>query len=817
MAALEPGATLAHYRILQRLGQGGQAAAFKAEDTRLGRPVVLKTLRPELAANDEALRRFRRAASFCALLEHPNIAALYDVGEADGVRYIVMQYVEGRTLRELLAAGPLETGRAVVLATQMADAMAVAHMQGVAHRDLKPANVVVTAAGQAKILDFGLAGAVVEDDPYESEAGVPYGSLGYSSPEQARGAPADHRSDVFSLGIVLYEMFTGHRPFPGRHPLAVLNAIIHQPAPPLVRFNPRVPPALQPILDRALAKDPGDRFQTMAAFRDELKAVLRQLGREEEPIDGPFAPGRAGRRLSGTLGRVLGRFRHSLPARAGPPPAEADAGAGPVAWERDSRATLAVLPFHNLAQDPKAAFYSFALADGLITELAQLGHLVVRPSSYIARYANQDVDPRRVAQDLAVSHVLTGAFIRTGDRFRVSTQLLAGPSGEIVWSEKLDFPTPDLISIQDRLAEGLLASLQLRLSVDDRASMERRPTASAEAYEFYSKGRDLLYRYVLQTLEEADLDEAIQMFHEAVGLDDRFALAHAALARCYVLHAQGYGGSDYYVLADRSLRRALELEPELVEARLQMVYVDLHEGDKDRAHRTVEELRRTSPHDPAVLFVAAMLYRLDGLYEQALEAYDLLLAINPGDVVVVSFNRARIYTHQHLYDQAVAELERARRREPEHPLVKTFLAIARFNQGLVDEAQALVEDVLRQHPTLDVVLVILAWCLGARGEHEQARALVTERVLVTAAADHDVAFWLASFYAMEGMTEEALDWVRRAVRMGNENYPLFAGSRKLDPLRPDPRFQQVMGELRQRWERRVATLTGAAAPSASSR
>jgi serine/threonine-protein kinase len=542
----------------------------------------------------------------------------------------------------------------------------------------------------------------------------------------------------------------------------------------------------------------------MAAFRDELKAVLRQVTPGDDALPpGPFAGSRLPRRrLGGTLGRVLSRFRYPVAPRAAPAPAPAREWTPPAAWAQQARPSLAVLPFHNLAEDARAAFYSFALADGLITELAQVGQVVVRPSSYIARYAGREADPLQVGEELAVSYVLTGGFIRAPDRFRVNAQLLDARSGEIVWSEKLDFASPDLIAIQDRLAERVLGGLELGLTADQRASLGRRPTASVEAYEFYSRGRDLLYHYVLQTLDEPDLEEAIRMFHEAVGRDDRFALAHAALARAYVLHAQGYGGSDYYVLAERALRRALELEPDLVEARLQQVYVDLHHGNKDRAHQTIEALRAQVPDDPSVLFVAAMLYRLDGLYEEALEAYDRLLAINPSDVVVVSFNRARIYTHQQQYEAAIAELERAGEREPEHPLVKTFLAIARFNQGHVEHAQALVEDVLRQHPTLEGVLVVLAWCLSARGEHEQARALLTDRVLATAAADHDIAFWLASFYAMEGMREEALDWVGRAVRLGNENYPLFAGSRKLDALRDDPRFVAVMEDLQRRWERR---------------
>ncbi len=240
-------------------------------------------------------------------------------------------------------------------------------------------------------------------------------------------------------------------------------------------------------------------------------------------------------------------------------------------------------------------------------------------------------------------------------------------------------------------------------------------------------------------------------------------------------------------------------------ARLQMVYVDLHHGDKDKARARVAELLREEPDDPSVLFVAGMLYRLDGLYEKALATYDRLLEVNPKDVVIVAFNRARVFTHQGRFDEALAEIDRGRAAEPEHPLLKTFLAVALFNQGMVDDAQALLEDVLRQNPHFDGLMPLVGWCLSSRGQHEQARALVTDRVREIATADHDIALWLATFYAMEGMTEDALEWVRLAVRIGNENYPLLARTAKLDALRADPRFAELLEDLRRRWEdRRLA-------------
>jgi serine/threonine-protein kinase len=385
---------------------------------------------------------------------------------------------------------------------------------------------------------------------------------------------------------------------------------------------------------------------------------------------------------------------------------------------------------------------------------------------------------------------------------RVTAQLLEAATGHILWSDKIDLLSRDLLDVQDEIAERLLTGLKLRLTAEEQQEIERPLTRSPEAYEFYLRGRDALFRYLLRTHEEAHLDEAVKMMHEAIGHDADFAHAHATLGRCYVLYAQGWGGAENFVLAERSLKHALALDPAMADARLQMAYVDLHHGDKDRARARVAELLEQEPDDPSVLFVAGMLQRLDGLYEKALATYDRLVEKNPKDLVIVAFNRARIFTHQGRFDEAVAEIDRGRAAEPEHPLLKTFLAVALFNQGMVDDAQTLLEDVLRQNPHFDGVLPLLGWCLSARGQHEQARALVTDRVLEIARADHDIALWLGEFYAMEGMAEEALEWVRTAVRIGNENYPLLARSAKLDSLRPDPRFAELLEELRQRWESR---------------
>ena len=822
MTPLAPGATFSHYRIIEQLGQGGQAIAYKAVDTRLDRSVVIKILLPELASSENARRRFEREAKLASALDHPNICAIYDIGESDGLFYIVMPYAEGRTLKHVISGRPMEILSALSIGVQVADAITTAHARGIVHRDIKPNNIVVNDQGKVKVLDFGLAKMLATDqeagaDPDKSmtEIGLPYGTAGYGSPEQAAGERVDHRTDIFSLGVLIYEMVTGHQPFKGRNRIEILNSVINDEPEPVAEEIPGAPPRLQSILDRALAKKPRERFGTMAELRDELKALLRQLlqdsGVELAGIGAILLAPRSARsswRLSGTLGRVFNKIRNSHAPSAAPSQSSSQSDSSrpsssrPPNWGSEDKQVIAVLPFKNLSGNAEDNFYEFSLADGIIAELASVRSLVVRPSQYIAQYAGQNVDPRRVGEDLAAPVVLAGSFIKTPDRFRVTAQLIKTATGEILWSEKIDSHARDLITLQDTIAERVISGLKLKLTEAEQEKIEKPLTTSPEAYEFYLRGRDLLFQYMSHTFDDSDLDVAIRMFHEAIRLDPGFARAHYGLGRCYVHHAQGYGGGEYFDLAEKSLLRALELDENLSGARLQRVYVYLHRGEKEQALATLAEVRREAPNDPTVFIIAGMLYRLNGLYDKALRQYDRLLELNPNDVVIAGYNRGRIYAYRHEYDRAVAELEKGRAVEPDHPLIKTFLALIYFNQGRVEECRKLAEETLDQHPHFDPLQILLGWCHSARGEHERARSLITDHVKQIAAADHDVALWLASLYAMENMRDEAVEWIKRAIQLGNENYPLFADNPRLDNLRCDLRFIDLLNELKRKWEER---------------
>jgi serine/threonine-protein kinase len=499
MTPLAPGATFSHYRIIEQLGQGGQAIAYKAVDTRLDRSVVIKILLPELASSENARRRFEREAKLASALDHPNICAIYDIGESDGLFYIVMPYAEGRTLKHVISGRPMEILSALSIGVQVADAITTAHARGIVHRDIKPNNIVVNDQGKVKVLDFGLAKMLATDqeagaDPDKSmtEIGLPYGTAGYGSPEQAAGERVDHRTDIFSLGVLIYEMVTGHQPFKGRNRIEILNSVINDEPEPVAEEIPGVPPRLQIILDRALAKKPRERFGTMAEMRDELKALLRQLlqdsGVELAGIGAILLAPRSARsswRLSGTLGRVFNKIRNSHAPSAAPSQSSSQSdsvrpsSSRPPNWGSEDKQVIAVLPFKNLSGNAEDNFYEFSLADGIIAELASVRSLVVRPSQYIAQYAGQNVDPRRVGEDLATPVVLVGSFIKTPDRFRVTAQLIKTATGEILWSEKIDSHARDLITLQDTIAERVISGLKVKLTEAEQEKIESSTCAGA--------------------------------------------------------------------------------------------------------------------------------------------------------------------------------------------------------------------------------------------------------------------------------------------------------------------------------------------------
>jgi serine/threonine-protein kinase len=801
------GAKLGNYRILEKIGAGGQGTVYKATDTKLGRAVVIKVLPPELTVKEANLKRFEREARLASALDHPNICTIFDLNDIEGVHFIAMQYVEGKNVRDLVNGRPLDFRSALTITIQVADALSAAHERGIVHRDIKAGNVMVTPSGQVKILDFGLAKLVDESAAPNSihhtdltEVGVPYGTATYAAPEQARGERVDARADIFSTGVLLYELLTGTWPFQGKTSVDVRHAVLHEDPIPLNEARPGGAPwQLQVILDRAIAKDPKQRYQRVGELRDDLRAALREIEAGGSQAFDPIMPV-APKHMAGTgrMGRAMRWLRgitgeRNTPQRSG---SETSAHETPATSLSGERKSIAILPFKNVSNDPESSFYEFSLADAVITELARVRSLVVRPSSEIVKYQGVQVDPRQAGREMSVSAVLSAGFLRAGNRLRVTAQLVDVDSGDLLWSDRIDAEANDIIGVQDKITQEIVEGLRLELSPDEKDRLEQQPTANAEAYEEYLRGRDALGRFIYKTIARRDIDDAIQHFERAAYLDPSFALAHSGLGKAYANRViKGTGETGDYDLATEAFDKALALDPSLLEPRRHMVLIYLSNGEKDRARETAEKLLRESPNDPGVHFQRGVIARLDGEYDKALRCFERMARLSPAERVVASYNRARIFTYQQDYERAMRELDEGAKVEPDHPLLKTFRARALYYHDDVVKAAEILEQVLEQQPQLDGIRPIYATFLSALGFNEEARAQLTDEVKETANTDHDVSYWLASAYAMEGEREEALTWLRRAIELGNQNRAWFEKDKNWEGLRDDPEYQQIVQSI----------------------
>jgi serine/threonine-protein kinase len=804
------GAKLGNYRILEKIGAGGQGTVYKATDTKLGRAVVIKVLPPELTVKEANLKRFEREARLASALDHPNICTIFDLNEINGIHFIAMQFVEGKNVRDLVNGRPLDLRSALSITIQVADALAAAHERGIIHRDIKAGNVMVTPSGQVRILDFGLAKLVDESmgptgihHTDLTEVGIPYGTATYAAPEQARGERVDGRADIFSTGVLLYELLTGTWPFQGKTSVDVRHAVLHEEPIPLNEARPGGAPwQVQAILDRTLAKNPKDRYQRVGELRDDLRAVLREAeAGDPQSYDQivPVAPrhmsgtgrmGRALRWLKGVTGDRSSQQRLSTSDHSGHETPATSLG-------DHERKSVAILPFKNLSHDPQSSFYEFSLADAVITELAQVRSLVVRPSSEIVKYQNMQVDPRQAGREMSVSAVLSAGFLRAGDRIRVTAQLVDVDSGDLLWSDKIDADARDIINVQDTITQEICDGLRLELSSDEKDQLVQPRTTNAEAYEEYLRGRDSLGRFIYHTVARKDIDQAIKHFERAAYLDPSFALAHSGLGKAYANRVnKGCGEPGDSDEAKEAFDKALALDPDLLEARRHMVLIYLSHGEKDRARETAESLAREAPNDPGVHFGRGVVARLDGDYEKSLRCFERMARMSPADRVVASYNRARIFTYQGKFVEALAELDRGAETEPDHPLIKTFRARALYYHGEEVKAAEILEQVLEQQPQLDGIRPIYATFLSSLGFNDEAREQLTEEVRETANTDHDVAYWLASAYAMEGERDEALIWLRRAIELGNENKRWFLRDKNWESLRNDPEYQEIIESIK---------------------
>jgi serine/threonine-protein kinase len=778
----------------------------------LQRPVVLKLLKRGSQTQEQVRATQLREARLASAIDHPNVCAIYEVGESDDEAYIVMQYIPGKSLDKVIAEGPANAQLVLSSGMQIADGLAAAHTMGIFHRDLKPANVMLTDGGLIKILDFGLARQLKRDnidfDPSMTTqpvtpavAGATYtargGTIAYMAPEQFVTGQSSVQSDIFAVGLILYEMASGRHPFhrPDAQDLQSIRAIQFAEPPALREIVPGLPVELESVILRCLAKQPSERYASAAELREGLKTIVKSLQLDsvlpgEGAINMPaqqrldMETPEEEKRTTGILSMLAERFRDS---------AAATSSKGP---------NIVVLPFVNLGSSDATHFYGYALADALAARLAKVPQLLVRPTSSLMNVSTAQLDPLSVGRKLMVDFVLAGNFLRSEKGFDLNWQLLDVGGQSVRTGGAISVASFDLIAVQSEICDEVFGELHGFGGLQGSTISSDEESLGDNVSEEYLQARALLSSFMSRTGSRDELDRARELFEGVVKRDPAYAPGWSGLGITHLQYARhGLGGQMHVLEARRAFDKALERDQTSVEANLYRVYMLLSRGEKESARHGIEHLLQQAANDWNVHLVAGQTLRIDGLYEEALEQFNISLRQNPSNAAMIYNHRARVYQYQNQLELASDEIEKGLTLEPRQPLLRISQGYQQMRMGELSKAIATLEKVIHDDASLRIVFPTIAMCYVQLGDRKRAAEFVLEETLAAAEADSEMAYRLATYFAVEGDASEALHWLRRAIYLGNENYPWFSKNPAWRGMNENADFQRILDDLKKSFKR----------------